>query len=377
MLKLRNLTAGLGLAVAFAGSAHAADKAILATWLEPNHPISVYSTIAWSEAIKKASNGELDFDVMMGGALMPPAATMQGTADGLAQIGLHTATYTPSDLPVSNALADMGFTNPDSFVLAFAFTDFMMNDKAGYDDWRGNGVIYGGGFASPPYYFICREELRTLADFQGKRVRYPGGGWARFGEALGTVGVAIASSEMYTAMERGSIDCTLSDATHLTGGATLLEVTKGVTMLPTSPFYSAAVWIYNPDYWKGLTDAQRRIFLDETAAAQVRMEMGYLEDEKKALDAARARGVKIVEPDETLTAAYDNWVAEGVGDMAGVVKERHGIEDPEALFASFKVYIDKWAGLLGSVDRTDEAALIALVKANLYDRIDEKTYGME
>ena len=98
-------------------------------------------------------------------------------------------------------------------------------------------------------------------------MRYPGGGWARFGEALGTVGVAIASSEMYTAMERGSIDCTLSDATHLTGGATLLEVTKAVTMLPTSPFYSAAVWIYNPDYWKGLTDAQRRIFLDATAVA--------------------------------------------------------------------------------------------------------------
>ena len=32
---------------------------------------------------------------------------------------------------------------------------------------------------------------------------------------------------------------------------------------------------------------------------------------------------------------------------------------------------------MGDMDRTDEAALAALLKANLYDPIDVSTYGME
>lgn len=40
-------------------------------------------------------------------------------------------------------------------------------------------------------------------------------------------------------------------------------------------------------------------------------------------------------------------------------------------------YFDKWAGLLDGVDRTDEDALTALVRANLYDKLDVTTYGMD
>ncbi|SMO90299.1 TRAP-type C4-dicarboxylate transport system, substrate-binding protein [Thalassovita litoralis] len=359
------------------GSQIASAQQMLSTWLEPNHIITLEAHQGWANLVKEATKGEIDFEVFVGGALIPAKSTMQGTADGLAQVGFHTATYTPSDLPVSNALADMGFETPDAYVMSLAFGDFMMNDAEGYNDWRKNGVIFGGSYSTPIYYFICREPVKTLADVKGKRVRMPGGGWARFGQEIGVVGVNVPSSEIYTAFERGSVDCTASDPTHLTSGATLMEVAKSVTLLKMSPFYAGVTYAYNPTFWKGLTDEQRRTLFDQSARAMARMQIHYDKEAQDALEKAKAAGVTLIEPDATLQKAYDDWAAGGVGGMAEIAKSTHGIADPEALYARFRPYVAKWQGLFANVDRHDEEAVTKVIKENLFDQINVSTYGME
>lgn len=376
MKKLLSLTLAGTTALTLGSAAQA--QHLLSTWLEPNHVITREAHVQWAQDVAEATNGEISFEVFVGGALIPAQSTMQGTADGLAQVGFHTATYTPSDLRVSNALADMGFITPDAYVMAFAWSDFMMNEPVGFNDWRDNGVIFGGGYAVPEYSFICRHPVRTLAEMQGLRVRMPGGGWARFGQAIGVVGVNVPSNEIYTAFERGSVDCTASDTSHLTGGATLMEVTGGVTTLAMSPFYAGVTWAYNPDFWAGLTSDQRRTLLDVSARSLARLQIAYDREAAEARDLAAARGIAIVEPDETLQAAYDAWVADGVGDMAGIARSTHGIEDPEALFASFQTYVDKWVDLLAGLEQPyDEDALTELLQANLFGPIDVDTWGLQ
>ena len=375
MMKRLTAFAAAGAAM-MAMSSTAQAQHLFSTWLEPNHVITRYAHIEWAERLSEATNGEIDFEIFMGASLIPAVSTMQGIADGLAQGGFHTGTYTPSDLPINNALADMGFIVPDPFVMAFASADFMMNEAIGYNEWRENGVIYAGGYSVPEYFFLCRRPMRTLEDFRGARVRMPGGGWARFGEAIGTVNVNIPSNEIYTAFDRGSVDCTASDASHLTGGSTIMEVTRGVTTLSMSPFYAGVTWALNPDFWAGLSAEQRRIVLDESARSMARLQIAYSLEANEALELARERGIEIIEPDATLQEAYDQWVADGVGDMVGIARERHGIEDPEALFASFQKYIDKWVAILGEIDVYDEDALIAVSREHLYDLIDENSFGL-
>mgnify|MGYP003144749454 CR=1 FL=1 len=359
------------------GTAATAQQ-VFSTWLEPNHVITREGHLQWAEDLAAASNGEINFEVIVGGALIPAASTMQGVADGLAQAGFHTATYTPSDLPVSNALADMGFITPDPFIMAFAYSDFMMNEKVGLEDWRSQGVLFGGGYAVPEYNFICREPVSTLEDMQGLRVRMPGGGWARFGQEIGVVGVNVPSTEIYLAFESGSVDCTASDTSHLTGGATLMEVSGGVTTLAMSPFYAGVTWAYNIDFWTGLTAEQRRTVFDVSAESLARLQVAYSREALEARDMAEAAGIPIVEPDASLQNAYDTWVAEGVGDMAGIATSAHGIEDPEALFASFQGYVDKWEGLLSELEQPyTEEALTVLLQEHLYGPIDVETWGLE
>lgn len=260
--------------------------------------------------------------------------------------------------------------------MSFAFGDFMMNEKVGYDDWRKNGVIFGGSYSTPIYWFICRTEVRTADDIRGKRVRMPGGGWARFGQALGITSVNVPSNEIYTAFERGSVDCTCSDPTHLISGATLLEVAKSVTMLTMSPFYAGVTYAYNPDFWAGLTPDQRRILFNESAHAMATMQVEYEAEVTRAIEAAKARGITFIEPDASLQKAYDDWVAAGVGGKAEIARSTHGIADPEALYASFQPYVDKWTKLMEGVDRTDVEAVAEVVRENLFDPIDVNTYGL-
>lgn len=375
---LRNTTMAVSAAATLActtGGLHA--QQMLSTWLEPNHIITIEGHQGWADLVKEATSGDISFEVFVGGALIPAKSTMQGTADGLAQVGFHTATYTPSDLPVANALADMGFETPDAYVMSFAYGDFMMNDAAGYGDWRKNGVIFGGSYSTPTYYFICREPVKTLDDIKGKRVRMPGGGWARFGQEIGVVGVNVPSSDIYTAFERGSVDCTASDPTHLTSGATLKEVATSVTLLKMSPFYAGVTYAYNPTFWQGLTDEQRRILFDQSALAMARMQISYDKEAVASLKAAKSDGIEIIEPDASLQKAYDDWVAGGVGGMAKLAKTTHGIENPEELYTRFRSYVTKWEGLLDGVDRHDEAAISGLIRENLFDPINVSTYGMD
>ena len=58
------------------------------------------------------------------------------------------------------------------------------------------------------------------------------------------------------------------------------------------------------------------------------------------------------------------------------IKIAYGVEDGEALIADFVSYMDKWADLIASVDRTDENALAALAMQEIYDEIDPATYGV-
>lgn len=378
MTSFKKLAVGAATVASLAALASGAQaQQMLSTWLEPNHIITIEGHQGWADLVREATNGEIDFEVFVGGALIPAKSTMQGTADGLAQVGFHTATYTPSDLPVSNALADMGFETPDAYVMSFAFGDFMMNDEAGYNDWRKNGVIFGGSYSTPIYYFICREEVKTLEDIKGKRVRMPGGGWARFGQEIGVVGVNVPSSEIYTAFERGSVDCTASDPTHLTSGATLKEVASSVTMLKMSPFYAGVTYAYNPSFWKGLSEEQRRTLFDQSAMAMARMQIAYDQQAEAAMEEAKASGIKLIEPDASLQKAYDDWVSNGVGGMAEIAKTTHGIENPEELYKRFRTYVEKWQGLLDGVDRHDEEAIAGLLRENLFDQIDVASYGVE
>ncbi len=338
------------------------------------HVLSEQGYIEWAKRVSEATGGAVTFKVFTGGSLLPPAASMQGVRDGVAQVGYHAGTYTPAELPITNVISDLSFGNPDPLVMAFASTEFAMFHPAMQEEWAKNGIVYGGGYATTPYHLMCRTEIASIEDFKGLKLRVPGGAWSRFAEYIGATTVSVPSSEMYTGLDSGSLDCAANAADALESFS-LKDVVKSIVTLPLGVYFAGFEWGYNPSFWRSINDAQRKILFDEMAVAMVRIELKYQVDAAHATDNAAQLGVTVVTPTDDMQVSLNRFVVADLANVKQIAREKRGIDNPDLLINDFLAVVTKWGSLLQDVDRTDETALTKLVKREIYDKIDPSSYG--
>lgn len=352
-----------------------AETYVASTYLNPTTPLGKGGYVLWPEAVEKASNGEITFQVHHSASLLPFRAHLQGIADGVAQVGQIAGTYTPSMIPLQQVLADLAFANPDPFVIAFASTEMNMTNPRLLEEWSRNNVVYGGGYSTPPYMLICRDIVETLDDIRGKKVRTPGSAWDRVITDLGAVPINVPSSEMFTGLDSGNLDCAANGADTLKTFS-LWDVSESLNTIKLGLYFSGWLWGYNQDFWAGLRPDQRRLLFDEMAAHIVKTEILYHELEREAIDEAPAHGVQVIGPPDELQAAVDAFAEQDLAAVEAAARETHKVENPHDLIDEFNQLVGKWTELLDGVPRTDEATMTALVKSEIYNKIDETTYGL-
>lgn len=345
-------------------------------WFSPTYPLTVGGYTEFAKAVEKATDGEVTFEVFTGGSLLPPKSAMQGIADGLAQVGYHAGTYTPAQLPLTNVIADLAFATPDPLAVALASTEMNFKNERLQNEWKDNGIVFGGGYSTPAYNLICTDVVSSLSDLEGKRVRVPGGAWDRFASHVNMVGVNVPSSEMYTGMDRGSLDCAVNDPGALESFS-LWDVAESINTLPVGVYFSGFTWGYNVDFWRSLSDENRRILLDEMARHLVRVQLHYKNGAEKTLAAAEEKGVEVVQPSSELEAALKEFARKDIDEVKRLARDKHDVKDPEALISSFNESVEHWSDLLDGIDRNDEDALVALVRKEIYNQVDETSYGMK
>jgi TRAP-type C4-dicarboxylate transport system substrate-binding protein len=331
--------------------------------------------VEFAKRVAEETNGEIEFTVFSAGSLLPPASSLQGVRDGVAQVTYHAGTYTPSELPVDNLIGNMAFYNTDPLVMAFASTEFGLTNPEQLAEWKANGVVYGGGYSTSEYFMQCNTPVRTLEDVKGKRLRMAGGAWSRFAEYVGAVPVSIPSSEMYTGLDAGSLDCAVAAADAL-DSFSLKDVVTDMNTLAIGNFYAGFEWGYNVPFWQSISPENRRVLFNEMAYFLGEHRVEFDKDVEKAVQSAKDGGMTVVDPDDTLKNALAEFVIADEATLISTAKER-GVADPEAILISFKGLVDKWDGLLADVDTTDVEALARLAREKIYDRLDENTYGVE
>ena len=369
------VSSGIGLAIA---SSALAETYRMTTYAPPNEAASIHQTYI-AETLAEKTGGEVTFEIFYASSLVPAAGQMKGIGDGVAHAGFQAASYIPSDLPLNSALTAYGFVEQNPTAIAMAFADWTMHDATALGQYEQANVVPFGGFSTPTYPFICNtaEPITSLAQFQGLKVRFPGGANAKLTQDLGGVAVNIPGNEIYQALQTGAIDCAGILAGWLNIDNSLDEVSKSVTLANFTGSFNSPVHLANRDFWQGLTDEQRAIYLETTARATAKMQIKFNTDNDKALATTAALGHPVVELDDEFKAAVKTWVENGLGDMAGIAKNTHGIEDPAAFFATFDPYVEKWGKLIRAMDDVnDEDALTQVILDNMYNDLDPAKYGM-
>lgn len=344
-------------------------------WLPESTALVSHAYVNWAEDLEEASNGALKANVFTGPVLLPPAAHLSGLRDGVAQITYHAGTYTPADIPRDNVIAQLGIGFTDPFVAAFAMSDINMTDPELIEMWRSHNVVYGGGYSTIPYRLFCTEAVVTLENIQGKKIRTLGAMMSDWAQSVGAVPVNVPSTEMYSGLEKGQLDCAANTMEQLKSSS-LWDVAKHTTIVDLGLYYAGFLYGINQDFWQTLKAEERRILLDTMAVAIVRTQIRYDEAGAEAAAEAAEHDVVIHEPDAALAKSITDFRAVARKSAVELGTEKFGIENSEELVERFEKVVAKWEKLLDGIDRTDESALVAVLKQELYDKIDVESYGV-
>lgn len=376
MSKMNKTLAGtVAILVGLVPAAAAAETYSASTWFAPTHLLAHFPYMEWHKAVDKATKGNVAFEVYNGGTLLPPKATMSGVADGVAQVGIVYPGYQPSELPLNNVLIDASFVSDNHFAAAFAYTEMIMTDPDVYAEWSRNGVVVGPGFATATYNFVCSSPVYNLSQAAGKKFRTAGAAQVNWVESIGGIPVSVPFSDVYTGMQRGSLDCALVDPTTLIVGPKLVEVASDVTEIPVGIIIGAS-WVYNKSFWRELPLDSRQAMMDEMVIALARMEIGYEVQGNEGYVGSQEKGVKVAPAEKDLADALTSFNANFLANLPAAAAERFNIAPPEAMIQGFIDSQEAWKKRLAAVDASDEDAIVALLNEHIFSKIDVSTYGM-
>jgi TRAP-type C4-dicarboxylate transport system substrate-binding protein len=371
-VKLGTMTA-IALAVS-AGIAAAENYTDASTWND-NHAITVNNFTNFAEHVKDASNGEINFEVFHSASLLPPKSTLGGLGDGVAAFAHITGAYMPADLPLDNVLNDLAFIATDPVASGIATTEVKLTNPRIQAEYAKHGVVFGNGYSTSEYIFICKDPLRSIEDIKGRKIRTGGSGQIKMVEHFGGVPVSVPATEMYTGLQRGSVDCALGDPSFLTTSFKLQEVAGAATDISIGTHTSGGNY-FDEEFWTGLSIEQRRMLLDELGRSLAELQVDWNARGAAALAEAKSNGVEIIEPSADMVEKMEAFKTAFVEQLAAAAVKDRGVEDPTDIIEAYLAAEAKWKTLLNGIDRTDPEAVAKLVHDELYSKIDEKTYGL-
>lgn len=363
-------------ALALSTPALSAEEFIGSIWYPQSHPLDKYGYEEWAKKVIKESNGELKPNIYYGTALLPAKAHLSGLQDGIAQLTHHAGTYTPKDLPEDNVISMIAMGHSDTMATAFAMTEFGLTDPLMQARYKALRITFLGAFATPPYILMCTKPIVKLSDLKGVKVRTPGAVQADWARSVGAVPVTVPSTEMFTGLEKGQLDCAANAGNDLKTRS-LWDVAKHTTLASLGLYFHGWQYAFNRDYWSKMKPQHRRIIMNTISESIPETMIGYLGTTDEALKEAPSHGVTIHQPDKGLAESIATFASTKAPELAVKAgKQRFHVKDPAGLLSRFKATYEKWQGLLKDVDRKDAKTLSSMLKKEVFDKLDEKTYGV-
>ena len=370
------MSSALALALAAAQPA-AAEEFIASIWYPQTHPLDHYGYELWVPKVVEQSGGELVPNVYYGEALLPAKAHLSGLQDGIAQITHHAGTYTPSELPEDNTISMIAMGLDNTMATALAMSEFGLTDPQMQQRYKDLGIVFLSGFATPKYMLMCTKPITKLSDLEGVKIRTPGTVQADWARSVGAVPVTVPSTEMFTGLEKGQLDCAANAANDLKTRS-LWDVAKHFSPVSLGLYFHGWQYAANRDWWEELSPEHRRVLFNTIAESLPETMNGYLSSSEEALAEAPDQGVTIHDVDPAVQKSVDDYAAnEAMQAAVTAGKEKFGVEDPQGLIDRFMATYEKWEERLANIDTSDSAAVAEMFKREVYDKLDENAYGID
>ena len=201
----------------------------------------------------------------------------------------------------------------------------------------GSPIITHNWYVGIDQFFFCGEALTSPEDFKGKKTRSHGAAISDWIEGMGAEAQFVAFAEVYTALERGILDCGVTGADPAYGQR-WYEVTTHMNGFLVSLFNDNVVMnssIYEklpPDLQAILIEEGAKHELEALRLAAIQNEVGVIKNENEGL-------IKVLFSEE-LQALSDQAVLNNV--VPGWINRVGDLEDP-----IFDIFNEKITPIVG------------------------------
>lgn len=375
MLNILKIT-GLALATsAFALSAAAQDRVLrTAPAAPPAHPANgvLYTNLA--QYLPEESEGRLG-TVMLGPEVVNLVQMKDALQSQIAEVGNLLPLFFQADMPNFALAGELSLISRNSQAAAAAMTEYMVTCEPCQAESSALGLVFLGSGASDVYEIISRTPIRTAEDLRGLRLRSGGAPWGRFAEHFGAVPAQISVNDVFEAFNQGIVDGSMASIADLISFR-LIEVASHVTLMPLGLYQATSNFATSRQTWSELSVEDRAAF----ARAANRANADFTDRWGRSMpleaeEAARARGIEIIEADPSLIAALEEFVESEAATAARIAQERFGFADAEARVARFRELYAKWEAIAIEVDN-DPVAMAQRVYDEVWSQVDFSTYGL-
>lgn len=353
----------------------AAEQLTGSIWFPETHPIVAEGYIALADRMKAETGGALTMQVYTGTSLLPPVAHLSGLTDGIVDMTYHAGTYTPSDLPEDNTIAALAISLPNSMATALAVGEFYLTDPDMQAMFKRLGIVFLGSYASPQYVMMCSSKVQTLDEIRGKKLRMPSPMHAAWAESVGAVPVNVPSSEMFSGLEKGQLDCAINAANDMKARS-LWDVAKYTTLLELGPYYAGWLHAMSAPRWEGLSVEDRAVLFKLIPDAVVASTIAQRVAVDEAIAEAPEHGVAVLEPAADLQQSLNDFVANNLTALTIATGEKLKASDPAGLVARFQQVYAKWDARLAELPADDPEAIKAAFRSEVYEKLDPAKYGL-
>jgi len=204
------------------------------------------------ELIGEMTGGRIEITMHPGGTLFPIKDTLDNVAAGVVDLSMIGGTVSTGKDPTFTAICFLTggtINNQDDEAIYVYETDYI---DIVSDLYAKYGVKWLAVGYFPEEQFLSTVPIRSLEDYKGLKIRASGTSELLF-DAMGAESVAIATPEIYTALQLGTVDAADAGGAGGNWDMSLHEVTKYII----EPCFHLGIakmdYIMTLDTWNSLT----------------------------------------------------------------------------------------------------------------------------
>jgi TRAP-type C4-dicarboxylate transport system substrate-binding protein len=280
------------------------------------HDLYVYGAKVFMEKVEELGKGKVKIEFYPDGQLGSPADMINLANSGTADIVELGPSYIPGKLTLGNVFQLPGAL-PDAEIGSKVIWDVFKNENSiiRNTDFTKNKIVPLLGATLPLYQIVTTEKkpLKSFKDLKGLKLRSAGGSQDLMVKNLGSVPVAMDRAEVYTSLERGTLDGGVFNLPSLEANKTI-EVLKNLTTNANVTSFVVSVGI-SEKKWGTLSEEVKDILQQAGEAAAKSLAESVTQSNEKAIQNALDKGYnawtltpdELKELNEMVAPTWDQW----------------------------------------------------------------------